>query len=153
MYLAIPPHCLFGAPATNSTQIWSLVNSSLPSLSFDLDGKPTFGFSHHTSNNNLFKVGNYLGRCACPCRERTENIFEKDIWVPHVQQILDNCTLPIVGAPCIISQEMKVFQRIAFPKIKTQRSNNSRQCRVKQSGDPNIPQDVWEYLRFNPLPF
>jgi len=84
---------------------------------------------------------------------RTENIFKKDIWVPHIQQILDNCTLPVVGAPCIISQEMEVFQRIAFPKIKSQCSNNSRQCWVKQSGDPNIPQDVWEYLRFNPLPF
>ena len=80
VYLAIPPHCLLGAPATKSSQIWSI-----PSLPIDLDGKPAFGFSNHTGDDNLFEVGDYLSRCVSPRRECTKNFFKVDIWVPHMR--------------------------------------------------------------------
>ena len=108
-----------------------MVDTAFPTLPVDLDGKPAFGFSDHPRNYNLFEVGNYLGRRARPRCECTKDLFKEDVWVPHIYQILNNSTLPTIGAPSIVAKLVEVFQRIAFSKIETKCSNSSRQRRVK----------------------
>ena len=81
-----------------------MIDTIFPALSINLNGKPAFGFSDHTRNNNLFKVGDNLSRRARPRRERTEDFFEQNIWVPHIYQVLDYRTLSTVGAPSIMAR-------------------------------------------------
>ena len=85
-----------------------MINTAFPTLPIDLDGKPAFGFSNHTGDDNLFEVGDDLSGCVSPRRECTKNYFKKDIWVPHINEILNNSTLP-TGASTLIAKLMKIF--------------------------------------------
>ena len=67
----------------------------------------------------FLRLAYYLGRRASPRRECTEDFFKENIGVPHIYQILNNRTLPTIGASTIIAQLVKVFQWIAFPQIET----------------------------------
>ena len=150
VYPAIPPHCRLSAPATKSTQIWSIPPFH-PSLSI-LMASLLLASLTIPAIITFLKLAIIWAGVPALAVSALKILLKENIWVPHICQILDNGTLPTVWAPSVIAQQVKVFQWIAFPNVKTKRSHSRWLCRVKQCGDPNMPKNIWEYLSFDPLP-
>ena len=73
--------------------------------------------------------------------------------MPHINEILNNSTLPTIGASTIIAQLVKIFQKLPSLKYRPSEATAADKAGSSNCGDADIPENVGEYLSFDPLPF